>query len=425
MPSRYWLPVMALAALACLVTPRVVASAGPVGKTYYLDSRSGNDAAAGTRPGAAWRSLARANATPLQPGDRLLLRRGAVWAEPLVLEANGTAQRRIVVGAYGRGGRPLIRGGSTCVQLGGSFVRVTSLHVDGCSWAGISVSGDFDTIDHSLVSHNAAGIEIRPESNSAQVAFNDVVDNDRMSVLTQTPSDDDSGAFGILIRGDGARVTHNRISGSDAFSYDYGRDGAAVEIYGGRGNLVAYNVAVGDHAFSELGNPRAADNTFAYNLFQTASANATFLVTRGAKDGRGPVDHTRLYNNTAYLTGAGSQGVVCYAGCSADVLTMRNNIVVARLKAAYADAPFDEAADVFSGPVQTMLGPRAVVANPRFTAPTRSDFRLLRSSPAVDRGVPVGFTRDLGGSAVPVDGNGDGAVAPDAGAFEYRPPHTR
>ncbi|HEY6017533.1 MAG TPA: hypothetical protein VIU16_12170, partial [Gaiellaceae bacterium] len=68
---------MALAALACLVTPRVVASAGPVGKTYYLDSRSGNDAAAGTRPGAAWRSLARANATPLQPGDRLLLRRGA------------------------------------------------------------------------------------------------------------------------------------------------------------------------------------------------------------------------------------------------------------------------------------------------------------------------------------------------------------
>lgn len=396
------------------------AASGGGATTYYVDAVSGNDAAAGTSSTSAWRSLGRASRVVLRPGDRLLLRRGATWTGSLAVRGSSAGRRRIVVGAYGRGARPLLRGGATCVHVLGSFVRVTELRVAGCTWAGISLAGDSDIVDHSLISGSAAGIELEPGSHAARIQFNDLVDNDRMSVLTRTPTDDDSGAFGILIRGDGAYVANNRISGSDAFSYDYGRDGSAIEIYGGRANVVEYNTAVDDHAFTELGDARSAGNTFAYNLFATSTADATFVVTRGAKDSRGPVRGTRLYNNTADLTGAGSQGVVCYAGCSADVLTMRNNVVVARLKAVYADAPFDEDADVFSGGrVQAAVGPHTLAADPRFVSAGAADFRLLPSSPAIDRGVRLGFRHDLAGTPVPLDGTGDGRAAPDAGAFEY------
>jgi hypothetical protein len=391
--------------------------------TYFLDSLSGNDTSAGTSAAGAWKTLGRASRAQLRPGDRLLLRRGAVWKGPLAVRAGGAAGNPIIVGAYGAGSLPLIQGGPSCVLLMGSYVRVTSLHLDGCSWAGVSLTGSFNRVDNSLVSHNPVGIEITPESHSDELLRNELIDNNRMSVLTKTPNNDDSGAFGILIRGDHVLVAENRISGSDAFSYDYGRDGSAVEIYGGRSNVIERNVAVDDQAFAELGNPRSADNTFAYNLFESSLNTATFLVTRGSKDRRGPVLRTSVYNNTADLTGGASQGIVCYAGCSPDVLKLRNNIIVAQAKAAYADAPFDEAADVFyGGPVQLGIGPGTVVADPRFQNPAAGDFRLRRSSPAVDRGVLLGFRADLHGGPVPVDGNGDGRATPDAGALEYRPP---
>ena len=53
-------------------------------------------------------------------------------------------------------------------------------------------------------------------------------------------------------------VSFNTISGSDAFSYDYGRDGAAVEVYGATGPYhVEYRVEgrEDDGRFTPLGHP--------------------------------------------------------------------------------------------------------------------------------------------------------------------------
>lgn len=424
-PARQ-LAAVALAFGCLALTPVAASGDQKLGTRYFVDSLSGSDARSGTSPAAAWKTLARAGRGDLRPGDRLLLKRGGVWKGSLELTSAGAAGRPIVVTAYGSGNPPLVHGGSSGIVLTGSYLRVTGLHLDGCSWAGISIAGSFDRVDGNVISHNAAGIEVRPGSRSDEILRNELVDNNRMSVLTKTPGDDDSGAFGILLRGEGAHVAENRISGSDAFSYDYGRDGSAIEIYGGRANVIERNVAIDDQAFTELGSTQSTDNTFAYNLFESSLRTATFLVTRGAEDGRGPVLRTHVYNNTAYLIGTASQGVVCYSGCNADVLTLRNNIIVARAKAAYADHPFDEAADVFyGGPVQAAVGPGTVVANPRFQNPSAGDFRLRSSSPAVDRGVPLGYRRDLHGKPVPIDGNGDGRAIPDAGALEYQRPARR
>lgn len=390
------------------------------GKTYYVDSQAGNDASSGRSPAQAWRSLARATSTRLRGGDRLLLRRGSSWDAQLELGSKGTTSRDIVVGPYGNGTPPRIHNGQTCVRITGSYVRLTGITVRSCTWAGVSIAGSFVRVDHMRISGAAAGIEVTPGSRGDKLLHNDLIDNNRMAVLTRTPTNDDSGAFGILLRGTGTLVAHNRIEGSDAFSYDYGRDGSAVEVYGGRDNVIVRNVGVDDHAFTELGNAQSAGNTFAYNLFVSSAPKATFLVTRGAQDAFGPVRDTRVYNTTAVLTGEDSEGVVCYAGCNRGILRLRNDVIVAAGDAVQADGPFDEAADVFWGGLAGIRpGPRSVVANPRFRNRRSGNFRLRPASPAVDRGISLGYTRDLVGTRVPLDGNHDGRAAPDAGCYEY------
>jgi hypothetical protein len=305
------------------------------------------------------------------------------------------------------------------VTIDGSFVTVKGLQVSGCSYAGIAISGDHDKVIGNVITHNIAGVNVRSGASGTRVVGNRLDRNDRMRVLTPGGSDD-NGAFGVLVQGDGTEVARNRISRSDAFSYDYGRDGAAVEIYGGRGTIVHHNVALDNETFSELGNPRSGDTTYAFNVVRSSVTGGKFLVVPGAESGFGPVRGTGAYNNTVFLTGRQSQGVVCHAGCRPDILTMRNNIVGARLKAAYADGPLDEDRDLFfSGKVQLRMGPRSLVANPHFRNARRGDLHLRRRSPAIDRGARVALAAVVN-RPPPRDGDGDGRAEPDLGAFEYR-----
>jgi hypothetical protein len=416
---RWFLSVLfaLLAATPALAAP--LSPARVTGRIYYVDSRTGNDANSGRTPGDAWRSLARAANARLHGGDQLLLSRGSSWQGDFHLAAGGTASSALVVGSYGQGPPPLITNGSTCVRITGSYIRLTGIAVRGCSSSGVSLVGSFVRVDHVEVRDSAAGIEVASQSRRDQIVHNELIDNNRMAVLTRSPRNDDSGAFGVLLRGTGALVAYNRIEGSDAFSYDYGRDGSAIEVYGGRDNVIVRNIAIDDHAFTELGDPQSANNTFAYNLFSTNDPGATFVVTRGAQQSLGPVEGTRIYNTTAVLTGKGSQGVICFDGCGPTLLRLRNDVVMVAHggPALETDAPFDEAHDVFFGRIAgARLGRGSILANPRFRNPRLGNFRLLRSSPAIGRGVPLGFLRDLAGKRLPLRGK-----APDAGCFESRP----
>lgn len=104
------LPVGSLLPIAALV---LFASAGwGQAATYYLDSMSGDDSKhPGTSPTTAWQSLARANATTLQPGDKLLLKAGCTWTGQLHPKGSGNATNRITLDRYGEGPRPVIHGG--------------------------------------------------------------------------------------------------------------------------------------------------------------------------------------------------------------------------------------------------------------------------------------------------------------------------
>jgi hypothetical protein len=223
-----------------------------------------------------------------------------------------------------------------------------------------------------------------------------------------------------LLQGDKTEVGYNTITGSDAFSYDYGRDGAAVEVYGATFSNIHHNLAKQNDAFTELGKSTSSDNTYAYNVVISSLETSIFVVTRGSGSSYGPVTRTTLYNNSVYLTGAKSQGFVCSSGCSSTILRMRNNIIQAVWKVGYADNKFDEDCNLyFGGITQFSMGANTRVADPRFANPGGGDLRLTASSPAIDAGVDVGYSEDMAGTGVPRDGNGDGNAKPDMGAYEY------
>lgn len=383
------------------------------GQAYYVDSRQGNDNNAGRSHTEPFRSLAKVNSLPLNPGDQLLLARGSRWSETLSPTGSGSSTDAITIGAYGSGAAPTVTGGSTCIHVTGSHVIIQDLQVTNCSWAGIQVAGRANTIQRNRVTDTAAGIHVRQGAVGNAVLNNELVDNKRMSVNTPSPSWDDSGAFGILVNGDYTDVKGNLIVGHDAFSYDYGRDGAAVEIYNGVGNHIHHNVAVDNDTFAELGGSRSANNTFAYNEVRSSLPTSTFLVTRGRASTFGPVHGTKLINNTAHLTGRLSQGFVCYDGCGPDILTMRNNILSARWKAGYADADFNDAFNIYYGGItQFPMGSTSRVADPMFRDPANGDLRLRAQSPAVDSGTSNVYSFDVGGLPQRV------AAVTDRGAHE-------
>lgn len=120
-----------LALLAMLVSPAVPAqAAASPGKTFYVDAASGDDAASGRSPAAAWRSLDRAGQLRLGPGDRLLFRAGQRWAGQLSLQGAGLPGRPALVGSYGEGAKPVIDGQGQV----DAAIRISNVHdftVDG------------------------------------------------------------------------------------------------------------------------------------------------------------------------------------------------------------------------------------------------------------------------------------------------------
>jgi hypothetical protein len=418
------------------------------GLTYYLDCHTGDDHHAGTAPERAWRTLERANRFQLRAGDALLLKRGCAWQGPLEVPWRGSAERPVRVGAYGLGAPPLIHDGAWVnVNITGSHVVVEHLEtkVDTtrlprdptCNdqpygWKVgfyLAPGATHVTLRHVQASGHTAGVHIDSGASYNRVLHSEFSHNTVMSQLSRAHPDDDSGAWGVLLNGDHNVVAYNRFGGNVGCSHDYGEDGAAVEVYGAVGNAVHHNLSVDDLAFAELGGEhgnRTRDTLFAYNLAVSRRTEAQFLIMRGAKSPWGPTANTEVYHNTVYLTGARSEGLICYGGCSEAVLTARNNVFWAEHKAIYADGPFGESHNLFwrrggdpwidlSG---TQLHATSRIARPLFVDPDAGDFRPRPESPTVDEGTPLQrrFGADLGGVPVP-----QRSVA-DIGAYEWEGP---
>lgn len=114
-----------------------------MGQTYYLHPH-GQDSASGLSPATAWRSLARANAHPFQPGDHLLLPGGKTFAGQLTFgpDRAGTPEQPITVSTYGPGRAVIVPDSSHALWLrdcGGMVIE--HLELRGAGWEQTNHSG--------------------------------------------------------------------------------------------------------------------------------------------------------------------------------------------------------------------------------------------------------------------------------------------
>ncbi len=369
----------------------------------------------------------RANQATLKPGDTLALARGCTWTGPLNAPWNGSAAQPIVVAAYGTGALPIIVSPSNGVTVTGSFITLNGLsinatpdHTDaGCNnqtvgyrvGVMLNAGAHDNTVLNSTFSSLSMGVFADKGAHNNSVSHNVFTNVNMMFTLTpkSANADDDGGAQAILLEGDNNDVGFNTVTGSLACSYDYGTDGAVVEIYGGAHNLIHDNYSDTTDEFSEVTLPSAVGNIFSYNI---ANGNSGLTI-------HGDSSGTKVYNSVFYSTGgSGDNGVVC-SGCNAASLTFKNNIVWGAAGLSTNGATVDEGYNVFwasnGNPYLDFASQQhRQVANPMFVN-AGSDFRLQSGSPAINAGttdaVTAGFKADIAGQPV------QGAGAADLGSY--------
>jgi hypothetical protein len=403
------------AASASLALPQSAAHAA--GATTYYVSPTGSDSNPGTSPETAIKTLDRASNLPLNPGDQVRLQRGAGFSGKLAVWRSGTPGSPITIGSYGSGGKPVVTG--DCLEVGGSYVDITDLSVQYCTVNGIWTDGVGNVISNVEAAHNIQGIDVAEHAQNTKVVRNYLHHNDRMAPNTPGAFDD-WGAVGMVVQGDSTEVAYNTITDNWAPSADFGTDGSAVEIYGGIGTLVHHNTASDNRTFTELGNSRSSDTTYAYNQVTSNLKDTEFLITRGAADSFGPINGTVAVNNSVRLTGSNSLGFSCYAGCTPGYFMLYNNVLDVAGRIGYLEGAMSGGNNVYwrgsMDGLKLMPGDRYV--DPRFRG---AELVPSQQSPLVDAGRRSVMKKDLDGRRVGVDGNGDGKRGTDIGAYEVRP----
>ena len=73
-------------------------------RTYYIDSRGGNDLSIGLSSETAWKSFDRINSITLLPGDKILLKKGSGFRGQLRPNGSGSIENPIIIDSYGSPG---------------------------------------------------------------------------------------------------------------------------------------------------------------------------------------------------------------------------------------------------------------------------------------------------------------------------------
>jgi parallel beta-helix repeat protein len=298
-----------------------------------------------------------------------------------------------------------------CIRVEASFVRVRDIEVSDCrpARAGIHVRGDRNLIEGMTIRDNEAGVVVAGGSGN-RIIGNLMRDNSLMTVdncNSEGSSEGDYGAYNVAVeRASGTEIAHNYASGAVGSSCDYGIDGSMVEIFEGRDTDVHHNVSVGNAAFAEVGGAGSANQRFAYNQVTGDAEEIAGFVLHGGGTYAG-AEGIVLLHNSVRLQGSRSIGLGCFEDCSPEILHARNNIFAAEV-AVRSPAPFDDANNLYSGEVETDIGPSSLVGDPGFV--DGPGVALTPGSRAVDAAT-TGSERD----GRPVDGK------PDIGALELRP----
>ncbi len=214
-----------------------VTSSGPV--TYYIRP-GGSDAASGTSPGSAWRTLARASTAVLRPGDRLRLLGGRKYRGQLRLTRGdgGNPRKPVRVSSYGTGRATIATSTSGIVVFNTSGIAIRNLVLVG----------------HNAMRSGTSGIAAYSSRTSGRLrhVYVSHVNISRFGSGISLGAAHDGAGFSNV------RVTNSALHGNlDAGFASYGPDfNPAAPAYAHQGIYLAHV-----RAFRNLGDPATSHNT--------------------------------------------------------------------------------------------------------------------------------------------------------------------
>ncbi len=393
--------------------------------TYYVDSvnQSANDGNAGTSEAWPWRTLARVNNQPLQPGDSVLFKAGSTYIGNLVIRSSGTQAQPITIATYGTGAAPIIRNPGTWtigITIDANWVRVSGFLLRDIHEAGVRIARGRanNIVERCEITNAGTGVQVLGPYN---VVRNNYA-HDLTMIINTVGGDDDYGAVGYWIEGTNNDIYYNRCIRCKAPSYDYGTDGGVVEIYGnGDYNSVHHNWGQDSNSFFEVGGqPGSARHiTIAYNV--SVNNGGYFGGVHISGTFGSVMEDFRVDNNTIIDTQYATPTLIWFSGDPGPAnFLFRNNIVYLSRVGAIFGRPVTHTNNLYhftGSPAQivagsTTLGSGERIGDPLFIDRLGYNFRLHTASPAVDRGMTLGYTRDYDQVVVPY------GFAPDLGVYE-------
>jgi hypothetical protein len=418
-------------AVAIVVFVSIFAPETAAARQFYVDNVSGSDSNSGTSSTAPWKTLGNVNGATYHPGDVINFKRGSVWTGNLKARNSGTSTASITYQAYGTGTAPQIKNPGVsygnAIYVTGSYNVIRDFLVTDAHAAGVQIgtSAVRNIIWKNEITRTGTGVMVQGQYN---LVTQNYVHDLRMIVNDSTPWTD-YGAVCFWLEASNNEISYNRGINCKASSYDFGYDGGFIEIWQhGDNSYIHHNYAKNTNGFFELG---ASGGGSAQNI--RVAYNVIVNVT-GPGSGTSVCFNTGSYNitvanfrfdNNTFVSTAGHPDAYRIFGCRNDLsmLRVRNNIFYSDVQVAN-NGSFTHSNNVYymvnmkngSG-VGYTIGTSERKANPLFTNLSGGDYHLQLSSPAVDAGMNIGYTKDFQDVPVP---QAVSSLLPDIGAYERK-----
>jgi parallel beta-helix repeat protein len=410
---------------------------GTSSKIYYLDAISGSDSNNGTAMATPFKTISRLTSVTFLPGDQILFRAGQTHATAtsLTVFANGTAGAPIVISSYGSGDKPKLQTTDAgqydgVINLVGNYWHVNGLHLTTPSGmkteAAIRMKGQYHLVENCEISLTGHGIEILNSSNHT-VRQNYI--HDLQMIRNDTLPDNDAGAAGIVV-GDSSNVEiyGNQFVNLQPLSYDYGRDGSALETYDNASNVFFYrNYVENVDNFSEIGgssSSKLATNIVYHNNVIVNPRGGIYFHLAGTETNFGlQINNVRFEQNTVYRdrSDANSSFFIGFSGAPATgVLSLKNNLFhIANLGNFYYNlGQATHEYNLYKLTNVSNLGFTAadseIFGSPVFVDVAARNFSLQAGSAGIDQGAKLNYDHDYLGQLRLA------GTKMDIGAYEYQ-----
>ena len=387
-----------------------------------------------------WKSLAnvQSNMSTFTSGDTISFKRGDTFTGTLTITKSGAAGNPIVFNTYGTGAKPLLTGTGVAIdyliQSNYNYLVIDSFQIIDPALTdtgrseiahirrAITFRGTYCVAKNNEISR--AGIGIYISTGSYATIDNNTIHHLKMIVNDIINPDNDYGGAPIWLAGNNNTVINNTCYSNWAISYDYGTDGGGFEFFdegiGAKNNYMAYNTMYENNGLCETSYNGACDsNTFVYNKFIN-NGNVVYL--------QDSCFGWKFFNNVIVenlaLQGAVNAPLFSGRGGYMSQIEMRNNIFQKSTAQSVVNTArfysFTHTNNIYklSGSASlgftigaTELSTAAYIWLVTSGLPQTWDFHLLTGSPAINKGVDVGLSRDFAGTSL--------SNPPDAGIYEF------